>query len=75
MLAALQAATHEPQPRQRVKNHWSCGFPEMLSGFWHHRQARGQRLKKTVERMPGPSWVEKRWMLTMVPSSLIGLSQ
>lgn len=36
------------------------------SGLWHHQQASGQPLKKTVVRMPGPSWTENRWMLNMV---------
>ena len=31
------------------------------SGFWHHRQRRGQPFRKTVVRIPGPSWTENRW--------------
>src|ERR1019366_8941569 len=30
------------------------------SGLWHHQQDRGQPLKKTTVRMPGPSCVAKR---------------
>ena len=39
----------------------------MLSGLLHHRQRSGQPLRNTVVRMPGPSWIEKRWMSKMRP--------
>jgi hypothetical protein len=35
--------------------------------LWHHQHLRGQPFKKTAVRMPGPSCVENRIMLKMVP--------
>jgi hypothetical protein len=35
--------------------------------LWHHQQASGQPFMKTVVRIPGPSCVEKRMILKMVP--------
>jgi hypothetical protein len=37
--------------------------------LWHHQQESGQPFMKTVVRIPGPSCVEKRMMLKMVPKS------
>jgi hypothetical protein len=33
----------------------------------HQKQRRGQPFMKTVVRMPGPSWMLKRWMLKTSP--------
>ncbi len=41
----------------------TSGAPSRLSGLWHQSQRRGQPLMKTVVRIPGPSWIEHRWML------------
>ena len=40
------------------------------SGLWHHRQRRGQPLRNTVVRIPGPSWIEKRWISKTRPDRL-----
>jgi len=50
------------QPMQLRPNHQTPGVFCWLSGFWHQRQRKGQPLRKTVVRMPGPSWVELREM-------------
>jgi len=36
------------------------------SGFEHQRQRRGQPLKKTTGRIPGPSWRLNFWILNIV---------
>jgi hypothetical protein len=45
--------------------------------LWHHQQLSGQPLRKTVVRMPGPSWMENFLMSKMTPlttgSSLDGM--
>lgn len=63
-----QASRQVPHPMHRPRNHCTSGPAETVSGFWHHRHESGQCLKKTVDRIPGPSSVESLWMLTMVPS-------
>ena len=42
----------------------------VLSGLWHHQQRSGQPLRKTVVRIPGPSWSEYRWMSKTRPVRL-----
>ena len=37
------------------------------SGLLHQRQERGQPLKNTVVRMPGPSLMLNFWMLKIFP--------
>jgi hypothetical protein len=37
------------------------------SGLWHQAQRNGQPARNTVDRMPGPSWIEKRWMAKTQP--------
>src|SRR5512137_1854986 len=39
----------------------------MLSGLLHHLQRSVQPLRKTVVRIPGPSWVEKCWIFRTTP--------
>jgi hypothetical protein len=41
--------------------------------LWHQEQASGQPLRKTVVRRPGPSFVEKRWILKTVPDGSAAL--
>ena len=41
----------------------SCGTARWDSGLAHQAQRRGQPWKNTVVRTPGPSSVEKCWML------------
>jgi hypothetical protein len=45
----------------------------MLSGLPHHTHRKGQPLKKTVVRIPGPSWMENRWMSKMRPRVILPL--
>ena len=47
------------------------GESECASGLWHQAQRKGQPVRKTVDRMPGPSWVENRLMNTR-PAGLAG---
>ena len=44
-----------------------CGAGAMPSGLWHHGQLRGQPLRNTVVRTPGPSWKEHLCTLKMTP--------
>jgi hypothetical protein len=39
----------------------------MDSGLLHQGQLSGQPFKNTVVRIPGPSWIEKRWILKIKP--------
>ena len=43
----------------------SSGANDCDSGLWHQAHLSGHPLKNTVVRIPGPSWVENRWMLKM----------
>jgi len=45
----------------------TSGSGDRLSGLWHHQQSSGHPLRKTVVRMPGPSWSEYRWILKTAP--------
>jgi len=38
-----------------------------LSGLWHHWQLSGQPLKKTVVRIPGPSWMAYLLRSNIIP--------
>ena len=61
MTDAGHARAQSPQ-RMHSLAEWTGSLAnEMVSGFWHHRQASGHPLKKMVVRMPGPSWIENRW--------------
>jgi hypothetical protein len=42
-------------------------FGEMLSGLWHQTHRRGHPLKKTVVRIPGPSWSENLRISKIIP--------
>ena len=53
-----QTSAHFPQPVHFSGESISSGRKDCDSGFWHQRQRRGQPLKNTVVRMPGPSWME-----------------
>ena len=57
-----QTPKQKPQPTQWSAMKEICGEGERLSGLWHQRQLRGQPLRKTVVRIPGPSWMENFWM-------------
>ena len=58
---------HSPQPMQS-SGIYSKSVPKRTdSGLWHHRQRRLQPLKKTVLRIPGPSWDEQRWISNKTP--------
>ncbi len=52
------ASAHAPQRMQRVPRTISSGPGAWLSGLWHHQQESAHPLRKTVVRMPGPSWIE-----------------
>src|SRR5512144_746726 len=52
----------------------SSGLRWMLSGLQHHLHRSEQPLRKTTVRMPGPSLVQKCWILSTVPVSLTALS-
>ena len=65
----VHAGTQERQPMHFDFVQWSWRFSEMLSGLWHQTQLKGQPLKKTVLRMPGPSSVDIRWIRRIVPFS------
>jgi hypothetical protein len=56
-----------PQPLQRSGRYTSLGTCDQFSGLWHHQQLNGQPFRNRVVRMPGPSCVENRIMLKMVP--------
>ena len=53
-----QELEHSPQRTQRFSRKPSSGLGEMHSGLAHQRQASGQPFRKTVVRIPGPSWTE-----------------
>ena len=57
-----QASTQAAQPAHLPALNMTAGCRSRVSGFWHHRQRRGQPRRKTTVRMPGPSWTQKRWM-------------
>jgi hypothetical protein len=44
---------------------WGAGLNP--SGLLHHGHTMGHPFKKTVVRMPGPSWIENFCMLNMSP--------
>jgi len=48
----------------------TTGRAAWLSGLWHHQQRNGQPFRKTVVRIPGPSWIEYRWMLSTIPECM-----
>ena len=52
-----QASTHSLQPMQRSRTKEISDSGKMDSGLWHQTHERGQPLRKTVVRMPGPSWI------------------
>src|SRR5512139_3200879 len=52
---------------QALRSNESSGAAWMLSGLQHHLQRREQPLRKTFVRIPGPSLVQKCWMLSTVP--------
>ena len=54
-------------PIQRTSYHIRSGSGRSPSGLWHQGQRRGQPLKKTVVRMPGPSSVLNCWRLKIRP--------
>ena len=61
------SSTHILQCIHRFLKYSGRRLNEIPSGFWHHTQDRGQPLKKTVVRMPSPSWVENLRISKIVP--------
>ena len=57
--------TQEPQSVHKRRCTMICGLRRWLSGLEHHRQRKGQPLKKTSVRTPSPSWVLYFWILKM----------
>src|SRR5512137_556995 len=60
---------HSSSPMHALRSYESSGAAWMLSGLQHHLQRREQPLRKTFVRIPGPSLVQKCWMLSTVPVS------
>jgi len=56
-----QTSWQRPDRPQRFSKCQSETARSSPSGFWHQRQRRGQPFRKTVVRIPGPSWTENRW--------------
>jgi hypothetical protein len=65
-----QACRQLPQPRQRLSKTKISGWPDKLSGLWHHQHRKGQPFRNTVVRIPGPSWIEYFWILATNPLSI-----
>jgi hypothetical protein len=63
MASLGQASAHFPQAMHFMSRTMSWGKGSMDSGLEHQSHRRGHPLKKTVVRIPGPSWMLKRWML------------
>jgi hypothetical protein len=62
-----QASRQFPHDTQRRPFHIISRSPSCDSGLQHHRQRPGHPLKKIVVLMPGPSCVEKREILKILP--------
>src|SRR5512137_3036394 len=62
---------HSSSPMHALRSYESSGAAWMLSGLQHHLQRREQPLRKTFVRIPGPSLVQKCWMLSTVPVSVV----
>jgi|GEM_PF-3498905 len=58
----------------RSGKNWISGYVCLPSGLWHQKQANVHPLRNTVVRIPGPSWMENRWILKTLPESLILLT-
>ena len=61
-----QTSTHLPQPVHLAGFTASWGRGASPKGLLHHRQRRGQPLKKMMVRMPGPSVFRNRPMSKMM---------
>ena len=61
------ASTQRPHPAQRPKRSECSGRSSQLSGLWHHRHLRGHPFRKTVVRIPGPSWMANRLTSKITP--------
>jgi hypothetical protein len=70
MAPSGHAAKQSPQCRHRSTEYITDGRKLWLSGLWHHQQASGHPLKKTVVLIPGPSCVENRMTLKIIAVSL-----
>ena len=44
------------------------------SGLWHHQQDKGQPFRKTVVRIPGPSWTANRFISKINPLDMIDIT-
>jgi hypothetical protein len=53
-----QEGAQAAQSMHRSSRFIRAGLKEIPSGLWHQWQFNGQKMKKTVVLMPGPSWVE-----------------
>ena len=62
-----QTAWQAPQSMQRSPMMRISASRARLSGLWHQGQSSGQPFRNTVVRMPGPSWIEKRWISKLAP--------
>src|SRR5208337_535513 len=66
----VQASIQLRQPMHLDFTQCTWSLFEMLSGLWHQTHFNGQPLKNMVLLMPGPSSVDMRWILRMVPLCL-----
>ena len=62
-----QTAAQRPQPVHFRARKPISDWAEIVSGLWHQRQASEQPFRKTVVRMPGPSWMANRLISTTRP--------
>src|SRR5487761_1997384 len=53
----------------------TCGAWSSPSGLWHQVHARGQPFRKTVVRIPGPSWIVNSRMSNTIPVVTIARSE
>jgi hypothetical protein len=67
MAPSGHAFAQAPQRRQLASRTSSVGERCCDSGFAHQRHRSGQPFRNTVVRIPGPSWMLKRWMSNTTP--------
>ena len=63
------AFMHFPHPMHFFWSYITSGSILCDSGLQHHRQESGQPFKNTMDRIPGPSFTEKRWISNTTPFS------
>ena len=64
-----QALSQRRQRTQSAALYMTTGRRRCDSGLLHHQHDKGQPLRKTMVRIPGPSFREKRWISKMSPSA------